>query len=154
MLLGGLTPVGLTATAVSPVVAQSPVPLGGWVRTRLSKSKLEFNVVNWVSEIGSWDVVRDYTYRIWHKSVIQKYVYHEYRCNPILVLQLSHTVAYPAEGELARLQVRECGGEASVLKLNELRHLRPFIHLTCNFYLKLRISVILRLNITVFCNFK
>ena len=40
-LLGGLTPVGLTATAVSPVVAQSPVAVGGWVKTKLSKSRLQ-----------------------------------------------------------------------------------------------------------------
>ena len=47
MLLGGLYPVGLTATAVSPVVEQVPVGLGGFVRTRLSKSRLLRGLNGW-----------------------------------------------------------------------------------------------------------
>lgn len=40
MFEGGLDPVGLVATKLSPPVLQSPVAVAGWVRTRLSKSSL------------------------------------------------------------------------------------------------------------------
>ena len=46
MFAGGLEPVGLTATNESPVVEHKPVPVGGWVKTMLSKSSLrEANII-------------------------------------------------------------------------------------------------------------